>query len=404
MITPKFFNKNFGGGNIRSHKIYKHIIKALIIVFLFSIVFIVLSAVSAASPIIYVNGSGGNDSWDGQSLIYNGTSGPKKSIKNATGTVTNGGMVDIANGLYTGAGNTNIVINKNMTITGQSKTGTVINGTNTQSIFAISQGVNVIIQNLTIVNGNGGNGGAIDTEGNLTVINCIFTCNKASNCGGAIGSIGIRSPVSLTINGCTFTGNSASIDGGAICSDSILSITNSIFMGNIAYNNGGVISNDGTLDVTYSYFISNYARLGSVICSRGSANAKNNWWGSNLGPSSGMISGSVNYTPWLIKKAPPKVISTYPKKNAKNVSRTKSICIKFSDKIKASINWSNIYVKNKHGKIKISKFISGNILYIKTKKRSKYSYYTVYIPLSSVKDYVGNKLAKKYTFEFKTGK
>ena len=102
----------------------------------------------------------------------------------------------------------------------------------------------------------------------------------------------------------------------------------------------------------------------------------------------------------------PKVTSTYPKKNAKKVSRTKTIVIKFSEKIKKSTYWSKIYVKNKYGKkVKITKkWISGDKLYIKTKKRTSYSSYTVYVPASAVKDYAGNKLAKKYTWKFKTRK
>jgi hypothetical protein len=54
---------------------------------------------AAPGDVIYVNGSG-NDSWDGQLAVWNGTSGPKASIKNATGTVDNGGTVNIADGIY----------------------------------------------------------------------------------------------------------------------------------------------------------------------------------------------------------------------------------------------------------------------------------------------------------------
>ncbi|MGB9978601.1 Ig-like domain-containing protein, partial [Methanobacterium sp.] len=102
---------------------------------------------------------------------------------------------------------------------------------------------------------------------------------------------------------------------------------------------------------------------------------------------------------------PLKVISTYPKNYATGCSRTATIYLKFSGNIKASTYWSKIYVKNKYGnKVSISKSIYGNYLYIKTYKRASYSYYTVYIPYSAVKDYANNNLAKYYTFMFKTGK
>ena len=75
----------------------------LMIIFSYS-----MSSVSAASgDNIYVN-THGNDSWNGQNPIWNGTSGPKLSIKNATETVNTGGTVNIANGMYTGMENTQI--------------------------------------------------------------------------------------------------------------------------------------------------------------------------------------------------------------------------------------------------------------------------------------------------------
>ncbi|PKL67474.1 MAG: hypothetical protein CVV28_06350 [Methanobacteriales archaeon HGW-Methanobacteriales-1] len=108
---------------------------------------------------------------------------------------------------------------------------------------------------------------------------------------------------------------------------------------------------------------------------------------------------------YTIDKTRPKVSYTYPKNKATKFSRTSKISIKFSEKIKASINWSKIVVKNKYGKkVKISKSISGNMLYIKTSKRSSYSYYTVYILYSAIKDYAGNNIASTYSFKFKTGR
>ena len=39
------------------------------------------SVAAAPGDSIYVNGSSGNDSWDGQLAIWNGTSGPKATHK-----------------------------------------------------------------------------------------------------------------------------------------------------------------------------------------------------------------------------------------------------------------------------------------------------------------------------------
>jgi hypothetical protein len=65
------------------------------IILLFGLTFLIFintssAAASAVDNIIYVNGTSGNDTWDGQSAIWNGTSGPKLTIKNATDTVNTG--------------------------------------------------------------------------------------------------------------------------------------------------------------------------------------------------------------------------------------------------------------------------------------------------------------------------
>ena len=67
----------------------------------------------STGSVMYVNGSNGSDSNNGYSW-----STAKLTIGNATGAVNDGGTVNIANGTYTGTGNTNITISKNMTING----------------------------------------------------------------------------------------------------------------------------------------------------------------------------------------------------------------------------------------------------------------------------------------------
>ncbi|MDZ4210765.1 MAG: Ig-like domain repeat protein, partial [Methylotenera sp.] len=98
---------------------------------------------------------------------------------------------------------------------------------------------------------------------------------------------------------------------------------------------------------------------------------------------------------YVIEKTAPKVTYTYPKNLRTGQSRTATLYLKFSEKIKASTNWSKIYVKDlKTGKkVSISKWIKGNILYIKTKyKRASLRSYQVYVPYKAVKDFAGNNL------------
>lgn len=225
------------------------VLVSLAVVFSFGI-----GAVSADPSIIYVNDTSGNDAWNGEAPVWDGLTllGPKKSIKNATGIVTTGGTVNVADGQYTGVNNTNIAITRNMNIKGQSQSGTIINanGTSLTRMFTISSGASVTISNLTFVNGNSTSGGAIYISGTttvrsyLTVNNCAFISNKATD-GGAISNI--RS--TLTVNNCSFINNFASSDGGAIMIESgtqaVYYVYNSTFIGNSANSYGGAIEQWG---------------------------------------------------------------------------------------------------------------------------------------------------------------
>ena len=108
---------------------------------------------------------------------------------------------------------------------------------------------------------------------------------------------------------------------------------------------------------------------------------------------------------YTIDKTAPQIAATCPKNDTNGITRTATISIRFNENILASVNWSKVIVKNKYGQTcKITKQTSSNHIYIKTNiKRSSYSYYTVYIPKSAVKDYAGNNFAG-YTFRFKTGR
>lgn len=114
----------------------------------------------------------------------------------------------------------------------------------------------------------------------------------------------------------------------------------------------------------------------------------------------------IYITKYIIDRTAPKISSMIPKKSAAFVTRTGTITIKFSEKIKVGVNWSKVYIKNlKTGKkIKASKLIKNNTLYIKTGKRSSYTWYLIYIPKAAVKDNADNNLAKSCTWKFKTGK
>lgn len=293
------------------------------------LVFLVsIGDVSATSGVIYVNDSSGNDNWDGESDVWDGlTTGPKKTIKNATGTVINGGIVNIADGFYSGENNRNITLDKNMTIIGQSREGTIIDGSDAFLIFIVENGQNVIIQNLTQTRGYSSEGGAIANNGtltliditfadnnvvggsaivnagNMTILNCNFINNTATMLNESVYGYGfIFNYGNLTLNESNFTGNSAdyggaifnlgylnmnncdfennsAIYGGAVFSYGDLVIHNTRFQGNYAesdYGIGGAIFSSGNLTLNYCDFISNSAISGGAIYNEGNLTINSN--------------------------------------------------------------------------------------------------------------------------------
>uniref|UniRef100_UPI00388D5DD4 right-handed parallel beta-helix repeat-containing protein n=1 Tax=Methanobrevibacter sp. TaxID=66852 RepID=UPI00388D5DD4 len=207
-----------------------------------------------------------------------------------------------------------IVINRPLTIVGN---GHTLNATGLARIFSI-QANNVVIENITFVNGNadrhggaiswrgnngnlsdcifvnnsaGYDGGAVDWNGdNAIVSGCIFVNNSASQNGGAVdlgSDNGIVSGCSFVnnsardggavtfvgykgiVSGCSFVNNSASLDSGAIIlsqSDESI-VSNCSFVNNYADRQGGAISWSYTKDglVSDCSFVNNSARDGGAI-------------------------------------------------------------------------------------------------------------------------------------------
>ncbi|MGB9937104.1 MAG: NosD domain-containing protein [Methanobacterium sp.] len=286
-----------------------------------------MNTVSADQSLIYVNGSSGNDSNDGFSWTT-----AKLSIKNATGTVASGGTVNIANGNYNGVNNNIITIDKSMTIIGQSKENTIINGSNGVRIFIIQNGLNVIIQNLTLANGYSTGGSAILNSGNLVVNNTVIKGNTANNpsnpaMGGAIQNMGHLNVIGSDFinntaisnmfsqggaiynygiliigSNSTFKNNTATVGGAIFNSYSNLSsviISDSFFTSNTAPNNsGGAIYNGRDLTVIRSKFTDNTAPDGGAIWNEGNLNVIDSYFNNNTADFGGAISnhGNLNVT------------------------------------------------------------------------------------------------------------
>ena len=171
-------------------------------------------------------------------------------LKQAIETAKSGDTIYLKNGVYSGENNTNITINKNITIKGLGSQ-VILDGNNKAQFLQIKK-VKVFLNNLKFINGQ----------------NRINTTDYAGDeiqigDGGAILSSGY-----LTINKCTFTNNKAVFSGGAIYSSRSLNITNSIFINNKAVA-GGAIESQGILSISKSNFTKNNGTYGGTICSKG---------------------------------------------------------------------------------------------------------------------------------------
>lgn len=142
-----------------------------------------------------------------------------------------------------------------------------INGNGQSRLFEITNTATVVLNSLTITNGNDNNdsiygGGGILSHGTLKVTNCVFAGNQANN--SIYGGGGVLNLATLTVNNCTFTGNQANnsnYGGGGIFNDTTLTVNNCTFTGNQANNSGGGggIDNFHTLTVNDSTFTGNQA-------------------------------------------------------------------------------------------------------------------------------------------------
>ncbi|MFH1745412.1 MAG: right-handed parallel beta-helix repeat-containing protein [Planctomycetota bacterium] len=201
---------------------------------------LLLTSISRADT-IYVNGTTGNDAWDGLCQEWDGdTCGPKATIKAGIGATVNGDTVLVADGTYTGGGN------KNLDFGGRAITVRSENGSDSCIIdsedngrgfsFQNGEGVDSVVDGLTIRNGWADYGGGVGCweYSSPTITNCTISGNSAYLHGGGVHCYS-SSP---TITNCTISGNSAE-RGGVYCYDSSPTITNCTISGNSADLEGG---------------------------------------------------------------------------------------------------------------------------------------------------------------------
>jgi predicted outer membrane repeat protein len=121
---------------------------------------------------------------------------------------------------------------------------TIAGGSGDNRIFYVPPNRTVLLAGLTFSGGNAnasssgaGYGGAINTQGNLTLSTCSFTGNVASVRGGAI----FANSGTLKVERCTFWANTSGGRGGAIHAESAaLDVSQSTFTENTATDGGAI--------------------------------------------------------------------------------------------------------------------------------------------------------------------
>lgn len=170
---------------------------------------------------IYVDGKLGNDN------NYGTETNPFKTIKAAANYINSKekGLykIIVSEGTYN---ENNITINNSVNLIGNGNV--TIDGESKNNIILLKSS-NLYIESINFINGQAkenSNGGAIYSQGNLTLQNCRFTNNKAKDGGAIYGTY-------VTIKNSTFTNNNATNEGIIYIMER-LDIHNSTFFNNKA--------------------------------------------------------------------------------------------------------------------------------------------------------------------------
>ena len=197
-----------------------------------------------AQNTIYVNGTTGDDAWDGLCEVWDGgTCGPKATIQ--AGIDAAGGTVVVADGIYTGAGNKDLDFGgAAIAVRSANGPGSCIidcEGEGRGFYFHSGEGPDSVLEGVTIRGGyppspDSTGGGIRCTQASPTIRACVITDNTAWSSGGGI-ACGGGAPIIVR---CTIAGNWGRGGGGAIaCASSDPTIVNTIMACNICVQGQG---------------------------------------------------------------------------------------------------------------------------------------------------------------------
>ena len=152
-----------------------------------------------------------------------------------------------------------IIVSRDLTIDGQGHT--IDLGGKIRFLQSTISGINLVLKNINIKNGNAAYGCAVYIiNGSGSFINSTFTDNNATN-GGAVN---IENGRGSFINS-TFTGNNAGYGGVVYITNGSGSFINSTFTGNAAYRGGAVNIDKSNYSFANSTFTGNNAVYGGAV-------------------------------------------------------------------------------------------------------------------------------------------
>ncbi len=235
------------------------------------------------------------------------TEGETNSFTNLANSINNAGSYLSLSGNYAYDSTLDteyangITISKDITINGGRST--TISGSDLARIFNIGNGFNVVLLDITFINGSADNGGAIYNDGNLVLRGCEFQDNSADY-GAAI----YNSAYATLTGDAKFEGNEATYRGGGIYSEGTVDLSDSVFDSNdITYrakndDNGGaaIYNNGGTLTLNNTQVTNNLLDIvirdgnaghlvNAVLFTSGDATITNSYFYNNSGSWGGAI-------------------------------------------------------------------------------------------------------------------
>src|SRR5262249_36980401 len=128
-------------------------------------------------------------------------------------------------------------VTDDLTVQGPGANLLTVSGNSASRVFELSaRGThNFAFSGLTIANGSADFGGGMDfgfTSGTLTIQDCVFSGNSASQVGGAIQVFGNNSATTVNISNTTFVNNKADVAGAVDIGNATATLTNCTISGN----------------------------------------------------------------------------------------------------------------------------------------------------------------------------